>query len=157
MGSISALPTRLDRVAPLHIGVEMTNLPKFLAAVRAADREIARDLYRGLTRAGRIAVDRAREVVPVRTGRLRAGYYARVVRNQGEIASRVPYATGAEWGLHNQWKGFRKYPAFGTGASRGRGRFAWRGVIERREEILEAVTKELQRAIELLGWADRVA
>jgi hypothetical protein len=140
-----------------RIGVEVTNLRKFLYAVGQSDKQIKRDLYRGLARAGRIASERASQVAPVRTGRLAAGYYVRVRGSSGDILNRQPYAAGAEWGLHGKWKGFRRYPAFGTGASRGRGRFAWRAVVEKREEIRDAVTRELQRAIELLGWAEKVA
>lgn len=139
------------------VGVEMPNLRRFLSAVSAADRQVRSEMYRGIVRAARPVVERASQLAPVRTGRLAAGYYARARGAQGEIVNRMPYAAGAEWGLHGKWKGFTKYPAFGTGAPAGRGRFAWRAVLEKRQEVQEAITAEMQRVIELMGWAERVA
>ncbi len=139
------------------VGVEMPNLPRFMRALREADREIRSEMYRGIVRAARPVVERASQLAPVRTGRLAAGYYARARSSGGEILNRMPYAAGAEWGLHGKWKGFRRYPAFGTGASAGRGRFAWRAVLEKREEVLRLITEEMQRVIELMGWAERAA
>lgn len=137
----------------MSVTVEMTNLRRFMLSLRQADRSIRSEMYRGIVRAGRPVAQRASELAPVRTGRLASGYYARARMGSGEVLNRMPYGAGAEWGLHGKWRGFRRYPA----AAGERGRFAWRALVEKQDEVRDIITAEMQRVIELMGWAERVA
>ncbi|HXF72684.1 MAG TPA: hypothetical protein VNO79_08775 [Actinomycetota bacterium] len=135
-------------------GVEIENLGEFRRALRRAQDGAPRQLSAAIRRAGRPLLERAAEVAPRGpSGKLKRSYRLRVSGTSGRVFSAVPYGAGAEWGLHGKWKGFRRYPAFGTGAARGRGRFAWRAVVERKEEIVAVISEELRQIITIQGWA----
>lgn len=136
-------------------GIEITNLAAFRSALRRAQDATPRELSKAIRKAGQPIVKRAAEVAPHRSGALARSYTLRASGTSGRIFSRVPYGVGAEWGLHGKWKGFRRYRAFGTGASRGRGRFAWRAVVEREEEIAQIITEEIREILTIHGWARR--
>lgn len=139
-------------VAP-NAGVEIENLRQFRAALRASQTGAEKELRNGLKAAGVPVVARAKVVAPMRTGALAAGYSVRVSGTNAVVANRVPYAAGAEWGRRGKWRGFLRYPAFGTGSAAGRGRFAWRAVVEERPQILAIITEKLREIIGLQGWA----
>jgi hypothetical protein len=57
---------------------------------------------------------------------------------------------GAEWGRHGKWSGFSRYPGPEPG---GTGRFAWRAVQDRAEQLAGVITEEIRPRLELNGWA----
>ncbi len=134
-------------------GIEITNLRAFRTQLRRAEDATPRELSAAIRKAGAPVVERAAQLAPRRTGDLSKSYRIRTSGTTGQIYSSVPYGPGAEWGLHGKWRGFRRYPAFGTGAATGRGRFAWRAVVERQEEIAQTIADELREIVELHGWA----
>lgn len=133
--------------------IYIENLALFRKALRRAQDATPRELSKAVKRAGAPIIQRARQVAPHRTGTLAAGYTLRASGTTGRVFSRVPYAVGAEWGMHGKWAGFRRYKAFGTGASTGRGRFAWRAVVEGQDETARIITTELREVLQLHGWA----
>lgn len=133
--------------------VKIVNLPQFRAAIRASISGTTRELSAAIREAGRPVLERARQVAAKRTGRLAGSYYIKATTTQGSIMSRVAYGAGAEWGLHGKWSGFRRYPAFGTGAAAGRGRFAWRALVERGEEVRDLMYERLEDIVRIHGWA----
>ncbi len=141
-------------------GIEIENLRAFRRDLRASEAGTSREMTTALREAGRPVLERVRQVAAVgrrpkdpHPGLLRRSYSIRTAGSSAFLGNKAPYAAGAEWGLHGKWKGFRKYPAFGTGGSRGRGRFAWRAVVERQDQVQEIVTERLREVIQIHGWA----
>lgn len=150
-------------------GVAIENLAQFRRDLRAAEASGTRDLVAALRAAGVPVVERASELAPVGpteqggvsgrqfpAGSLRSGYSVSVRATAASLVNKVPYSAGAEWGLYGKWSGFRKYPAVGVGASAGRGRFAWRAVFERQEEIAAIIFEGLRELVTIRGWAAEV-
>ena len=137
----------------MNAGLEITNLALFRKALRAAEDATPRELTKAIRAAGAPIVKRAGQVAARRSGKLAASYTIRVSGTAGKLYSRVPYGVGAEWGFRGKWAGFRRYKAYGTGASVGRGRFALRAVLEREDETARIITTELREILELHGWA----
>ncbi len=133
--------------------IEIENLAAFRRALRISETGTARQLSAAIRKAGRPILERAGEVAPHVTGELARSYRLRVAGTSGRIFSAAPYGAGAEWGLHGKWAGFRKYQGFGTGASVGRGRFAWRAVVERQRQIIAVLSEGLEQIIKIQGWA----
>ena len=143
-----------------EVGIEIENLAAFRRDLKAAADASPRELSAALREAGKPVLERVKQVAAVgrppkdkHPGLLRGSYRIRVRTTSAFLASTAPYGAGAEWGLHGNWKGFRKYPAYGTGRAAGRGRFAWRAVVEKEDEIFEVMTKRLQDIITIHGWA----
>ncbi len=141
-------------------GIEIENLAAFRRDLRAAVDASPREMVAALKKAGQPVLERVRQVAAVgrgpkdkHPGLLRGSYVLSVRGAAAYLRSKAEYGAGAEWGLHGKWSGFRKYPAFGTGASSGRGRFAWRALIERQDEVQEIVTEELRDLLTIHGWA----
>ena len=141
-------------------GIVIENLAKFRRDLKAAADASPRELSAALREAGKPVLERVKQVAAVgrppadkHPGLLRSSYRIRVRSTSAFLMSTAPYGTGAEWGLHGKWKGFRKYPAFGTGRSAGRGRFAWRALVEKQDEIVEIMNERLQEIITIHGWA----
>ncbi len=134
-------------------GIEIVNLRSFLSDLRRAEDASGRELTAALKEAGRPVLERTRQVAAVRSGRMRGGYVIRVRGTSASIQNAVPYSAGAEWGLHGKWSGFTRYPAFGTGSAAGRGRFAWRAVVELQNEVARIVHEELTDIVQIHGWA----
>lgn len=137
-------------------GVTVEGLNEFRRALRASQTGLSRELPKAIRAAGKPPLERVKELAgrttasPRSTGALMKSYRVRTAGAVGNLASSVPYAAGAEWGVYGKWSGFRKYPGVEAG---GRGRFAWRAVLERRDAIESVITNELERLIELQGWA----
>jgi hypothetical protein len=140
--------------------VEITNLRAFQRDLRAALGRAPTELTAAIRAAGKPVLARAEQLAPVGTasydphrGALKAGYRVRAAGNVGKLVNRAPYSAGAEWGLHGKWSGFTKYAAFGTGASKGRGRFAWRAVVEKQDEIVRLIYEGIRGLVTIQGWA----
>lgn len=134
--------------------IRIRNLRVFYSDLRRAQGNVSgRQLTDALRAAGKPPLQRAQELVPVITGTLQKGYRVRASGTKGKIASNVPYAAGAEWGTHGKWRGFTRFSGFGTGASAGRGRFVWRAIVERQEEIARIAFEGLREVAEIYGWA----
>lgn len=127
--------------------VKVVNLKLFLRDLRAAEDASPRELSKAIRAAGRSPLERVRQLAPSRSGRLRSGYSVRAAGAIGRFVNLQPYGAGAEWGVHGKWSGFMRYGP--------RGRFAWRAVQERAEEIAQDITEGLKEIIEILGWARR--
>lgn len=125
--------------------VSITNLSAFRRDLQAAEDASPRELTKGLKVAGGIVVAEAKVIAPRVTGTLEAGYKASVRASTGNIVNSVPYAAGAEWGTHGKWSGFLKYG--------GPGRFAWKSIEIRQNEIVEAIAIALEDIVALHGWA----
>lgn len=126
-------------------GVRIEGLSQFRAALRRAEVAGPGKLTAGLKRAGDAPIRRASASAPRRTGALASGYTANVRGTTASITSRVPYAAGAEWGSHRKWTGFNRYGS--------PPRFVWPAVESEQEEIMRAITAELEEIIEIYGWA----
>lgn len=138
-------------------GIVIENLAAFRRDLKAAVDASPRELTTALREAGGPVLDRVKQVAAVgrapadeHPGLLRGSYRIRVRSTSAFLSSTAPYAGGAEWGLRGKWKGFRKYPGAEAG---GRGRFAWRAVLERQDEIAEIMSERLRDLITLHGWA----
>jgi len=137
--------------------VEVVGLREFRAACRASGSGLTRDLTRALRAAGKPPLSRVKVLAgrtsssPRATGLLAKSYKIAAAGTSAYVKNSVPYAAGAEWGVYGKWAGFRRrYPGPEPG---GRGRFAWRAVLEQREEIAEILTRELEAMIAIQGWA----
>jgi hypothetical protein len=127
-------------------GIEIANLRQFRADLKAASAELPRALTTALKAAGAPAVERTEQVVARGdTGALAAGFGIRTAGAAASIVNRVPYAAGAEWGFRGKWSGFNKYGP--------PGRFAWRALREREDDVARIMTEYLEDVIELHGWA----
>jgi hypothetical protein len=138
-------------------GVEIEGLKEFRAALRASGTGLTRELSKAIRAAGKPPLARVKVLAgrtsssPRSTGDLARSYKVRTAGASGYLQSGVPYGAGAEWGVYGKWSGFRrKYPGPEPG---GRGRFAWRAVKESDDEIMAVITGELERLIEIQGWA----
>lgn len=131
-------------------GIEIENLATFRKALRLAEDATPRELSKAIRTAGAPIVKRAGQLAPHVTGELARSYTVRASGTTGKLFSKAPYGSGAEWGLHGKWRGFRRYRGVGTG---GRGRFALRAVMEREDETAAIITEELRDILELHGWA----
>lgn len=123
-------------------------LAEFRRALRAAESGLSgRDLAKAIKAGGEPALREASALAPVGpTGGLSKGYKVRTRGNTGYLTSRVPYAAGADWGLHGKWSGFTKYGPQGE-------RFAGRAVDTKADEIGEAMSEALRDLLTLAGWA----
>jgi hypothetical protein len=141
-------------------GVRIEGLREFRAALAAAESANPRELTRVLKDVGALLAQAAGGFAPVGRadrrstrqpgpGGLSSGYGTRVRGTHGDLVNKVPYAGGAEWGLHGRFKGFRRYPGPAPG---GRGRFAWRAVYEQRQVIVRAIYDGLRSIITAHGW-----
>ncbi len=146
-------------------GVRIAGLTELRNDLRRALGAYPKALAAGIKRAGAPLAPRASGYAPVGrsdqggqsgraypAGALRAGYRLSVRGSTGSVVNPVPYAAGAEWGLHGKWAGFTRYPSAGTGGGRGRGRFAYRAVFESEAEIVDAIDKELNDVLTVYGW-----
>lgn len=138
-------------------GVEVVGLAQFRRDLKAAGDGLTRELPKALRKAGapplaRVKVLAGRTQRSARSkGSLTKGYRITASGTAAYLKSSVPYAAGAEWGVYGKWAGFRlRYPGPEPG---GRGRFAWRAVLEERDGIAEVLDRELRQLIELNGWA----
>lgn len=138
-------------------GIEVIGLQQFRRDLKAADAGLTRELSKALRAAGKPPLARVKVLAgrtssgPRSTGQLARSYKIRVSGTAAYVASTVPYGAGAEWGVYGKWSGFRRrYPGPEPG---GRGRFAWRAVLEEREGIEEVLTRSLRELLELNGWA----
>jgi hypothetical protein len=146
-------------------GVKIVGLDSFRADLKNASKNAPRALTKGLRAAGKPVLTRTRELTPITSrkvypsgphpGELKASWRIRVRGTQASITSTAPFAGGAVWGLHGKWKGFRKYP--GGSDDPARGRFAWRAVLEHREQIAAAVDAAMDEIETIYGWAHRSA
>lgn len=127
-------------------GIAIENLSQFRRDLRRAESASPRLLTAGLKRAGAPVVKRAGSHAPKLTGALARSYKASVRGTTASIVNRMPYSGGAEWGQRGKWVGFTRYGSPGS-------RFAGRAVEELTDEIAEAVSKELEDTLTLLGWA----
>jgi hypothetical protein len=130
--------------------VTIANLNEFRRALKKSQTGAEKELRHGLKSAGEPVIAAARRYAPVRSGALSAGYSIRTAGVSAMVANRQPYAAGAEWGTRGKWEGFNKYPGI---ESNDTGRFAWRAVMEEREEIAARVSAALREIITLQGWA----
>ena len=127
-------------------GVEVVGLREFRAALKAAEDAIPKELTVALKKAGEtVVLPAVRGRAAVRSGRLRAGYAVRAAGATARLVNREPYGAGAEWGTHKKWKGFMRYG--------GPGRFGWKAIEERADQLEEAIYTELQELITVHGWA----
>lgn len=130
--------------------VTIKGLREFQSALRAVDRAAARQLTRGLRRAGEPVLERSRDLAHVGTqrsrGGLASGYKIQVRGATAFIQQAEAYGPGAEWGQDGKWSGFRRYGPRGT-------RFAGRAVEERSEQVFDIVTHELADLLTINGWA----
>lgn len=132
-------------------GIEIDGLKEFRAALKSSEASLPKELTRALKLAGQPPVRRAADLAPRGpSGRLQAGYTVRTAGAAASIVNKVEYSGGAEWGRFGKWSGFNRYP--GTEAA-GTGRFAWRAVQEKEEEIERIMTDGLSSIIEVQGWA----
>jgi hypothetical protein len=132
------------------IELRIENLKEFRLALKAADVKLPRELAAALRKAGEPPVERARQLAPRGpTGRLAGGFKVSTSGAAASIVNKVEYAGGAEWGRFGKWSGFARYP----GPEGGVGRFAWRAVLEREEEIADTLYEELADLIGLYGFA----
>lgn len=130
-------------------GVYIENLSQFRSDLRAAEAASPREMSKALKRAGGMLLSATKSYAPTITGLLVSGYKLSVRGTTGAITNRVPYAAGAEWGLHGKWTGFLRYPAAGD----GRGRFAYRALVEKSDQLVSAIADEMREIVELHGWA----
>lgn len=138
-------------------GIEVVGLQQFRRDLKLAQTGLTRELSSALKKAGAPPLGRVKVLAgrtsrsPRSTGLLQKSYKVSVRGTAAYLKSSVPYAAGAEWGVYGKWAGFRlRYPGPEPG---GRGRFAWRAVLEEREGIAEVLDRELRQLIELNGWA----
>jgi phage gpG-like protein len=138
-------------------GIEVVGLKELRAACRSVNSALPREVTKALRAAGVPALAKVRGYAQATTGGSRStgnllkSYKIRTAGASASVASGVPYGAGAEWGLKGKWSGFRKYPGPEPG---GRGRFAWRGVLESRDEISAVLSRELEELIRIQGWAN---
>lgn len=138
-------------------GIEVVGLREFRAALKSSESGLTRDLTAALKLAGKPPLDRVKALAgrttssARSTGELVKSYSIRASGTSAYLRSSVPYGAGAEWGVYGKWAGFRrKYPGPEAG---GRGRFAWRAVLEQRDEIEHVLSRELENLITVNGWA----
>jgi hypothetical protein len=130
---------------PVSVSVDIENLSAFRRELRAADSGLPRQLSAAMRKAGVPPIDRVRQLVPTKTGTLKRGYKVSTSGSAANIINKVPYSGGAEWGRFGKWEGFMRYGDIG--------RFAWRAVEERADEIEQTMYEELRALIELGGFA----
>jgi hypothetical protein len=127
-------------------GVTITNLAAFRRDLKSAEDASPRELGKALKTAGAPILSEAKGKAPVVTGTLAGGYKLSVRGTVGSIVNAVPYAMGAEYGSRGKWSGFNKYgPA--------PGRFAWKAVEDKQEEVLVLIANGMAAIVELHGWA----
>lgn len=126
--------------------VKIEGLAEFRRALRSASDASPRELSAALRRAGEPIVARAATLAPRRSGALAGSYAPRVSGLTAQIASRVPYGPGAEWGTRGKFAGFTRYGAPGS-------RFAGRALEETSDEVARIVEDELRDIAEIHGWA----
>jgi hypothetical protein len=146
-------------------GVKIVGLDALRADLKAASKAGPRALTKGLRAAGKPVLARTRELAPMtrrkayaggpHPGELKASYRIRIRGTQASIVSTAPFGAGAEWGVRGRWKGFLKYP--GAPDDPRRGRFAWRAVLENRDQIAAAVDAAMDEIETIYGWAHRSA
>jgi hypothetical protein len=110
------------------------------AAIRAVGRDIVLPGIKAIAPVGRRPDDR-------HPGQLRAGYRISATMTQGSVVNTAPHSAGAEWGKSRRWSGWRKYPA-----PPGGGRFAWRTVFERQDQITAAIFEGMKAIVSAHGW-----
>lgn len=144
-------------MATLNGGIEIEGLTAFRKALRTSGTEMPRRLTAALKLAGRPPLEAVARYAgqtstgPRSTGALARSYKIGTAGSSAHLRSTVPYAAGAEWGMGGKWSGFRrKYPGIEPGP---KGRFAWRAVVEQRDEITAIITEELGELISAQGWA----
>lgn len=82
-----------------HLRVE--GLKEFQRSLRAADRELPRQLRTGMNHVAEVVVTRAKAAVPNRTGSLQGSIRATSTQREGRVSmggARVPYAGWMEFG-----------------------------------------------------------
>jgi hypothetical protein len=126
-------------------GITITNLAAFRRDLKAAVDASPRELGKALKVAGGPILSEAKGKAPVVTGTLAAGYKVSVRGTTGSVVNAVPYAMGAEFGTRGKWAGFNRYG--------GPGRFAWRAVEDKQEEILVLIAEGMREIVALHGWA----
>lgn len=138
-------------------GITVDGLKEFRAALRASGSGLTRELPKALRLAGKPPLAETKalagrtSVSPRSTGALQKSYKIRTSGTTAFVSSGVPYGAGAEWGVYGKWSGFRRYPPGPESA--GRGRFAWKAVVEKRDEIAEVLYRALEDVIQVQGWA----
>jgi hypothetical protein len=146
-------------------GVKIVGLDALRADLRKAGKNSPRALTKGLRAAGKPVLERTRALAPMtrrkaypggpHPGELKASYRIRIRGTQASIISSAPFGAGAEWGVHGRWRGFLKYP--GASDNPQRGRFAWRAVLENREQIAASIDAAMHEIETIYGWAHRTA
>lgn len=122
---------------------EVNGLRQFSGALRRTERQLPRELRKGLNEVGDVIVVDARPRVPVRTGRLARTMRPLSTQTEGRVVlgnARTPYAQAVYWG---------------TGPRRGK-----RGPhnIPRRPVMHEAVTRQqVPIIVKLRAVLDRLA
>jgi hypothetical protein len=123
--------------------VTIEGINEFRAAVRKAAGAAPREIPLALKRAGAPILVQAASNAPHRTGRLAAGYKVAVKGTTASIVSTVPYAGGAEWGVHGKWAGFEGAPP----------RYVWPAVEAQEASVELIIENELRDIIGIYGWA----
>lgn len=103
--------------------------------------ELDRQLREGAERIRDTAAQRAPEI----TGTLAGGYEVRGTAGRYWVTNEVPYAAGAEFGVHGKWRGFAS-----AGPRAERFLFAAKRMLE--EEMGADIRREIDRIMEANGW-----
>lgn len=128
-------------------GVYITNLEQFRRDLKYAVGASPREMTAAIKRAGGVFLQTTKSYAGMasRTGTHAAGFKLQVRGATGALINLVPYAAGAEWGIHGHWSGFMRYGA--------PGRFAYKAVQDKADEFAAIVAEELRDVAELHGWA----
>lgn len=125
--------------------VYVQGLTEFRNALKQVSSAAPRELAKGIKAAGEPLKQGAAAKVPRRTGQLAGGYAIQVRATTGAVINKVAYAGGAEWGRRGKWAGFDRYGAAP--------RFAGAVLQDRAGEIQDALTRELDEILTIMGWA----